>query len=500
MNNRLFYYVVVLFVLTLITRIVLITFHNANYGGLDMNVIYGVQRILNGEPLYQDPNLPSYAIMQYSPLHYYASAGLAKLLGIGGSDVQQIYMATRSLALLCNLVTVLLAAGIFRLWDLPRRQVLIYSLPVLMIVTMEYYTRGDSMHFMFFVAAMYAALRYLHDRKAGWLAVAALMAGCSIMSKQSGVLSVGIIGFYLLFIAREYLRAVIFGIGSLLAAAIVARICTGGDWLAFYQNAYLGLKNGIGWDWLYTIFTSQFYYDLILCYVVGGIIGYYAFKHVSDAKYRFVATGAVLSFLFALITGLKIGSGNNYFTEFIFFVLCGLPGLLASDFGRRRFLSLGKYSITVRRFASIAFFVLISSKTLGLVSSIYIERWVRDKREVYQGQQRLFSYFTDSMGLRKGEYIYFSKREFLDNIFMGYSLLPTKDVTNQVYSSNPGTYDYKSLIAGLNNGVITYIVTPEGDSSINAKDEEVPFVRFSDSNFAWVRNVEGYSIYQFKKH
>jgi len=497
MNKKLFFYVAVLFLLTLASRIILAGFHNANYGGLDMNVVYGIQRILAGEPLYQDPNLPTYAIMQYSPLFYYASAAVAKLFGIGSHEVQQIYMVTRSLNIICNLITVLLTAGIISMWAFPWRRVLTYALPVLMIVTMEYYTRGDSMHLMFFVAAMYATLNYLKNGNIGYLALAALFAGCSIMSKQSGILSVGIIGFHLFFITGEYGKAIFFGLLSVLAAAAVAWLCTGGDWLAFYQNAYLGLKNGIGWDWLYTIFTSQFYYDLILFYFLGGIIAFHAFKHTSDRLYRFIGTGAVMSFLFALITGLKIGSGNNYFTEFIFFGLCGLPCLLASDFSSRRLLRLGKYTVSIRLFASIAFFVLISSKTLGLVSSIYIERWVRDKREVYEAQQKLHAYFAANHLLKKGDYIYFSKRDFLDNIFIGYSLLPTKDVTNQVYRSNPETYDYSTLIAGMNSGYIKYIVTPTEDSSINAKDEEVPFVHFQDSSFTRIADVEGHSIYQY---
>ena len=498
MTKKLFFYVVALFLLTLASRIILATFHNANYGGLDMNVVYGIQRILAGEPLYQDPNLPTYAIMQYSPLFYHTAAATAKVFGIGSHEVQAIYVVARSLNILFNLVTVLLTVGIISMWSFPRRRVLTYALPVLMIVTMEYYTRGDSLHLMFFVASIYATLRYLENRTLGYLVLAAIAAGCSVMSKQSGILSIGIIGFHLFFVTREYARAILFGIMSLATAAGVAWMCTGGDWLAFYQNAYLGLKNGIGWDWLYTIFTSQFYYDLILFYFLGGIIAYHAFKHTTDKRYRFIGTGAVLSFLFALITGLKIGSGNNYFTEFIFFGLCGLPILLDSDFSSRRLFQLGKYTVTVRRFASIAFFVLISSKTLGLVSSIYIERWVRDKGEVYNAQQKLHAYFVANNMLRKGDYIYFSKRDFLDNIFIGHSLLPTKDVTNQVYRSNPGTYNYDTLIEGMNKGYIKYIVTPTEDSSINAKDEEVPFVHFEDSSFSRIADIEGHSIYQYK--
>jgi hypothetical protein len=118
---------------------------------------------------------------------------------------------------------------------------------------------------------------------------------------------------------------------------------------------------------------------------------------------------------------------------------------------------------------------------------------------VYEDQQKLHAYFASNGMLKKGDYIYFSKRDFLDNIFIGYSLLPTKDVTRQVYRSNPGTYDYSALIEGMNKGFIKYIVTPTEDSSLNAKDEEVPFIHFSDSSFTRIADVAGHSIYQYRE-
>jgi hypothetical protein len=497
-DKRLLIYVVALFLLTVFSRIILISFHNANFGGLDMNVIYGIQRILLGEPLYQDPGLPSYAIIQYSPLFYYTAAATGRLFGVGGHDVQGVYMVARSLSLLFNLLTVLMAAGIIRMWALPWWKVWTYALPILMVVTLEYYTRGDSMHLVFFVGAMYTALLYLRKQSLGALFFSAVLAGCCIMSKQSGVLSLGIIGFYLLFIERRFFLAILFGILSLLSAAVVAWLLSRGDWLPFYQNAYLGLKNGLDWTWVYTIFTSQFYYDLIPFYFLGGIMTYYAVKEKVDQQYRFLATGAALSFLFALITGLKIGSGNNYFTELIFFVLCALPYLLQSDFGHHRLLRFGKRSLSVRSFAYIAFFIIISSKTMGLVSSIYIERWVRDKKDLYVSQQALLKYFKDTLALQKGEYIHFSKRDFLDNIFIGYSLMPTEDVIGQVYRSNPTTFDYSKYIQGMNTGMIKYIVTDTADKAFPAKEEEIPFIQFHEQAFQKLADVEGYTIYQYK--
>jgi hypothetical protein len=497
-QRRLAIYVCVLFGLVLITRIVLITYHNADLGGLDMNVIYGIQRIIGGAPLYQHPGQPTYAIMQYSPLFYYAVAGIARIMHIDMRDVYHVYMTTRIVSLACNLITVLLTASIIRMGGFSRRRVWTFSLPLLIVLTFEHYTRVDSMHLLFFAATMLLALRYVRNGRLRHLVFAAFTAGGCIMCKQSGVLAVGIVSFYLLFVARRYAPAFLFPLLSLVFAAIAGWLCIGNGWQEAYENTCLGLKNGIDPSWLYTIFISQFYYDLILCYLLGGIIVWSAFKVIKDKCYLFIATGAGLSFLFALITGLKVGSGNNYFTEFLFFCLCGLPWLLRDQYGRHRIFRIGSRTLTVGGFGIIAFFILISSKTMGLTSSVYIERWIKNKKEVYYHQQDLLAFFTRDSLLRPGEYVYFGNRDFLDNLFINYSLLPTKDVITQVYRTDAGTFDYSPLLKGMNNGMIRFVVTPAEYNSVNNKDEEIPFVHFDESRFRLFAQVAGYSIYQYQ--
>lgn len=495
-SSKLLYYIIVLFLLTLLARIVLICYDHPNYGGIDMNVIYGIQRLLAGEALYQDPSVPGYGIIQYSPLFYEASAALGRLFQIGHLDVAAVYRITRILALFCNLCSMGLMMAILRHCGLAWRTTITYSLPLLLIVTMEYYTRPDSMHLLFFIASMYAALRLLRSNQWIWVFTAAFLAACSVMSKQSGALAIGIIAFHLFFIRKQFVKAIVFGLASVAFVAGIIWLSTGGDWLHFYQNAYLGLKNGIGWDWLYTIFISQFYYDLILCYFLGGILVYAAFKSHADTEFQFIATGAALSFLFAVVTGLKIGSGNNYFTEFIFFVICGLPLLLRNEASEIQLFKIGKFRLSLGRFGMIAFFILVSSKTLGLCSSIFIERWVRNKHENYVQQEKLLQYFKDSIKIQKGQYIYFSEREFLDNLFFGYTLLPTKDVTTQVYRTDPKTFNYEPLIQSLSSGAIQFVVTRS--KSPNAENEEIPFMKFDDEKFEFLAEKEGYSIFVLK--
>ena len=498
-NKWLFIYVVFLFLLTLFLRFVLVGTYKADFGGSDQNVVYGIQRLLLGEALYQDPAQPSYAIIQYTPLFYYVAAATARLFGIGGHAVHPVYEVARSLNILFNLLTILILAGILRTRAISRERLWTYSLPVIMVLTTHYYTRIDSLQLLCFTAAMAAYIRYLKFGGAGWILIAALLGGACIMSKQSGVLSVGIIGFSLFFQQRKYLLAVIFGATSIGTAAGIAWICSNGNWLAFYQNAYLGLKNGLDLSWLYTIFISQFYFDLILCYFVSFMIARHAFKASTDKVYQFIGTGAVLSFLFALITGLKIGSSNNYFTEMLVFVLMGLPVLLQSDYSSTVLFRVRGRTISIRLFAGIAFFVLVTSKTMGLFTSIYIEKRLVSNTKEYDNEQQLLAYFKDSLKLQDGQHVYFTNRIYLDNFFIGYSVMPAKDVIYQTYTANPTTFNYKPFIGGMNNGLIKYVVINDEDTSMNMRTkEEMPFVHFDEAKFGRLAPFKNYTIFRYK--
>lgn len=496
-DRRLTVFLFLFFTITLLLRLVLLGYYRPDYGGIDMNVIYGIQRMILGQPLYQDPQQPLYGVIQYTPLFYICCSYAGRLLGIDGLDVQSVYVIARSLALICNLMMLGIGALMLRSWYFSRQQALAFSLPLLMMLTTHYYQRGDSMHLFFFAASMYMLVLFIRSGAWYYILAAALCSACCIVSKQSGMLCAGIIGCYLLFAEPKIRYALLYGSGFLLFTLLLLQLCIHGNWSGLYANAWLGLKNGISLDFLYTIFISQFYYDLIPCYFLGGIIVYTAFRKSKDRQFRFLATGAGLSFLFAVVTGLKIGSSNNYFTEFLFFVLLALPWLLYRDFAQLFLFRIRNYKVTIRRYGFIALIILVASKTLGFFTSMYLERRLVSEPERYARDQQLFRYFRDQLHIRPGEYIYFNESSFLNNIFIGYSILPTKDVVSQVYRCNPDTYDYSRFTAAMNTGLVRYVVVPEGDYTINRFAEELAFVRFDPERFRPLASIAGYRVYRF---
>jgi hypothetical protein len=477
---------------------VIIGYYDPNLGGIESNVVYGVQRILLGRQLYQDPASGAYAVMQYTPLFYYVAAATGKVLGISGTDAHGVYALCRALALLFNLLTILVFAGIMRMRGMGRQDALIAALPVLIILTVHFYTRGDSMYLFFFVAATYYYLRY--NIKAGVvnMLIAALCSAACIMTKQTGILIIGVTGFCLLFIDRKLLMAILYAVATLVFSLAVFYLCLGRQNMEFmYRNACLGLKNGFDFTFPAQMFGSQYFLDIVPCYVVGGIFLWLVSKKVTDKAFKATAAAAAICFAFASVTGLKIGSSNNYFIEFLVFVLIGIPYLLQHPAADLRFFTLFKRPVTIRLFTLIAFFVVISSKTMGLFSAVCVEHSFKNDVTEYNNEIALRHLFIDELHIAPGEHIFFTERYFLDNVFIEYAIMPNKDLTTEVYNAGPNTYDYSSFAAGMNTGLIKYIVTSETNTNINRIHQYIPFVKFDNFRFRLIGHKFGYCIYEY---
>ncbi len=503
LSRNLYKYIFGLFSLVILSRCVLIPYYDINLGGIEPNVIYGIQRILLGQPLYQDPSSGAYAIIQYTPLYYYFVAGVGKLVNSDshklGLDVHAVYTLARVIALIFNLLTVAVVALIIRTWRFSWIYCIAMAMPVMIFLTNHYYTRGDCMHLFLFTLAIYCYILYSQKSKLAYVILSSLFAAACFMTKQSGILCIGIVGFCLLFVERKFLVAVMYGILTLAFGWALAKMCIQNDWLAFYQNAYLGLKNGIDLSFLYTIFISQFFLEIVPCYLLGGLIVYLGIRRDTDKTFKIMAWGVLLSWWFAVITGLKIGSSNNYFIEFLLFVIIALAWFLQHVPEDKILFRLKGRKMSYRTYALVAFIILISSKTMGLFSGVFVEKGYKNDYQEYAKEMELYKYFREQLHIQTGDRIYFTERRFLDNVFAEYTIVPVKDVTTQVYLSSSTTFDFKSFEAGMNSGMIKYIVTEDKREEINVTTTfyDLPFIKFDVNRFRLVAQIAGYKIYSF---
>ncbi len=497
-NNKLRLTIIIFSLITLFVRIYLIDFYKSNSGGVDQNIIYGLQRILEGQPLYQNPEAPPFAIMQYTPLFYHLTAWAGSLAGIGAEDVHQVYMLSKTAALVCNLLTVLIVALTLKLFLRKRSDALLFSLPAFMILTVHYYLRVDSLQLLLFAAGIYATLRYLRSTNALWLMIAALITALCILSKQNGVLLPLLISGYLALVKGKWGAAIGFGLASLAFFGGILHWIIGGDWMSFYQNAYLGLKNGFDYLFPVTIFTSQFFFDLIpwyfLCFIA---VAKFIRRPELPVAQHFILFSAIASFFFAVITGLKIGSANNYFTEFLVLMILFLPYLLSHPLSQHQLFRIGRKQVTLKGYAIFCLVVLLASKTVGLFSSVFIERWFKEEQHLYQSATELKNKLEQKGIPQEGEWIYFSRRHFLDNVFFDRTLFPNKDLINIVEEYNPGVYDFSRFTDSMNLGLVSYIITDTEKPGINEQYEYIPFIQFDSTRFDLIDTLGGYRIYKF---
>ena len=102
-NRKVSLFTFLVFGIYLIYRIVLIFYPQPDAGGVENNVIWFIQRLLDGRHLYTDPESPPYAVAQYTPLYYYITAGIGKIIGISPEDVLSVFRLSRTVSLICNL-------------------------------------------------------------------------------------------------------------------------------------------------------------------------------------------------------------------------------------------------------------------------------------------------------------------------------------------------------------------------------------------------------------
>ncbi len=480
-----------------VCRLAIVDFYNSSFNGADSYVVYGVQRLLRGEPLYQNPEAPPYAIIQYSPLFYFLAAGCCKIFAIAATEVQSVFRVCRGLNLLENIGTLLFVWLIIRNTSPLKKNRWIYATPALLALTYHYYTRTDSLALMFFAAFM-AALT-LHAGKGSRRALlgAAIALVLCIFSKQSGVLCVLIAGWYLFFERRNLRETGLFSLAAIATTGVVYALFIAPEASVFYENAYNGLKNGYSLDFLKEAFIGQRYRDFVPLYLLAFMmLRWLPASKENHQPYRILVIGAALSWAFAIITGFKIGSAANYFTEFIVLVCAAIPGFQSLLAGKT-FPLAGK-PFRYAGFAGLAFAILVISKTTGALSATFIERYLENRPEAYQQQLRFSNWLLASGLLQPGDQVALPKHDFMDNLLPQHAALATSDVIYQVYTGAPGTYSYAALEDESGNPIKWVAAPIPMEAPFAALQADVPFWKFDSLRYQPVTDTFGWRLYRWQ--
>jgi hypothetical protein len=294
----------------------------SNIRGVELNVILTIQKMLNGKPLYTDPSEIPFDIAQYSPLYYLLCAGLADFLGVSFDDPARIMRLCRLVSLVITSLTV---AGCFfftkRVLGV-RTPLAVISSAFALIATSPWYflARPDALmsltmlaSFAFAVASgsRHSAISYFY------LFLSVCLGWASALAKQSGMQTIIIVPLYFLFIGQFQKFAAV-----LAATAVVGGIAYGiltHTYAQLIPNVVGGVTtNGVRLDnafaKTYTVFFSNF--SFVLGLTLLGMI-HWARRPRIDDRHAFFLVSLPVLLVFATVTGLKGGSAENYYNEFL---------------------------------------------------------------------------------------------------------------------------------------------------------------------------------------
>jgi hypothetical protein len=441
---------VVLFVLVLRVKGVSLWSHDA--GGVESNVIHGIQKLMLGRVLYEDSENPTYDVIQYAPLYYWTAAGIGKLLQIDPLEPIAVFKLSRVLSLLFNLAAVLLFFRILRERGTHRALVFFLTAVMLVSLTRHFFSRPDSLYFLCFVLGLRSFLRYLEtdDPRNSTPALFGVLAWSilGIWAKQSGVLLPGLAGLQLLLL-RRWRDAFLLCAGMivLIAGSIVVLAWIHGM-KPLEQNMITGLRNGYSTELYRIVFATPNYLFLVGLHLVGAV---YCAKGLrsTDVRSHFLGLGIVASFLFAMLTGMKSGSRMNYFIENFAFLLLAI-GLVDPAFRSEAW----------RRHWPVVILVagglFLSLRVRELRSQLNWTNPAVSDRSKYDSAAHVAAFLRGN-DLKAGQYVYVTRRGFLEHFLSGNSILNQKDI---IHYSNRPLFDHGDLFAAVGDGRVRYVVAP----------------------------------------
>jgi len=471
------------FVFLLIGRINLINSWNPDLGGVEPNVIYGIQRIIDGKPLYSNPNQPPYAVMMYSPLYFHTVAIVGKLLGVNPDEAIEVYRISRTMSLVFNLLFIGILGWIaIRHFDLRISVAIIISSLLFSYLRITDFGRPDSLYHLTIIGTFALGFSYLGNRHTAYGLAAVVLSAVCLFTKQSGLIIPVILFFYLIFYDRS--RLLIAVPTFLIAFGLLWLILSGNDY-NFWQNVYQGVNNGISWDWFkrrilfFYLREIAFFSGLVLVLAVLFITKF------TTPKHNLLGVALFGLFFFALLTALKWGSMPSYFTPFI---ALGWLSLAAYLYDNSLTLSADWRNALLGGVALCCFVTEVPSK--------YESYRLQSYNTEYKYAKQVTDYLKNDLRLKADERVlilinqqHLMERHFLNNLLFRNALIPSKDIFSCCAYPHK-KFDYRELDKKMENGMVTYLVRSKGDVHIK-------LFKWDFNTFQKLKELNGYSVWKY---
>lgn len=475
-------------IVTVYIRVKIIFLVNPDVGGIESNVIYSVLRMLAGYPLYQNPEQAPYAITQYSPIYYYLTAGLSRLVGLTANDVYDVYVVGRCISLTANGFYVWGIIQLARRLQLPTSLAALAGLTAFVLLPPQSYARPDSLCNALVIWTIWSVLHWHVSAPtkspAYGAGLTALLMAVALFSKQSALCLPIIVGSYLVLFKSSF-RQILISLGWFVLFMGVLYSCFfGQETTLVYANIIRGINNGID--------LANFRYNLVDHYlrpfawlVIPGLAISIRYMLFEPGNRQFVGLATLGLFVFALVTGLKWGSALNYFTEFT-----GLACLLVADV-------LWQLRTIHSDWANVGRLGLV----LGIIWVVPVNamnfNWGRTfgvpiNMTQYKQERAVAQYIKNELRQCPDCLVYSTlyNSSYLNSFLVRNCVVPQQDL--MIGSAYPlRSFDYTDLDRAAHDGRIQLVVSRDGETEAPLS----PPVYLA--NYHPVKSLEGYTVYKF---
>ncbi|WPP48043.1 hypothetical protein [Catalinimonas niigatensis] len=482
------------FLTVLILRIYLIFGYQSELGGVESNVIYTILRGVAGYDIYSNPEKPPFSITQYSPLYYYATIGICKVLQITSDQVHEVYVVSRSFSLLCNLIFAAICywilGGVFRIKGILRWLAGIFSFAYLEV---ESFSRPDSLYNLFVLLTIWIFLSFLQNKEKReglyFFVVAASFSIVTLFVKQSGIYLPLILLFYILFFLPSWKHFLLAALVMATTGGLLLWITAGDGLSIFFQNVIGGVNNGISYNWWVKRMLINHLQRENIFDILGLFLGLWYLVNTKIHEHRFLGLCALTMFLFANVTGIKIGSAPNYFTEFLAttFILISIFVHQNKGFVQQ----IPKIRNHCPLLLLLTFIFTLGLRTLFLVHTYPKFSFIT--YQTYLANQEVANFLKED-GLAADDLVFTTthRYDFLNKLLFRNCAFPQKEI---VVVNPSGVFDYAAFYETIQSGKLKYFIMRQ-DGLYEEPGVDENFLGVDFSSFQLVGVLQGYSIYK----
>lgn len=337
--NRLPFIVSILvFLFYLVYRVALIFFHTQDAGGVEGNVLYFIQRLLDNQAFYTDPEQTPYAIAQYSPGYYFIVAVVARLTGTGADDLMQLFAVNRSVSLVFNLAYIAIVYKIARsVFSMSAGISWLSAATAFIFLEISSYARPDSLYHFLFMLSLYLFMQAVktgeeNGKSKGLIIFSAVVAVMAVFTKQTAFVIPIVAGCWMLW-QKKFRELLIYSVSYLVMLLFFfTLIYIFLDIRLFYKNAILGVDNGISAGWFRIAILEPFYlkFGILFALLFMSVLA------IKETRPLLQFVKGVTLLLFVLLNGIVLKNGSNpgYLTEWWTLVIL-LTCFYAPAFGNK---------------------------------------------------------------------------------------------------------------------------------------------------------------------